>query len=153
MTPKALYNEEDGEKLKRANTLQKERVKNATSKRVLAISNSSASLKPGDYVRVKRLKKGELRKDKGFANWSSQIFVVTRRIRSKTEITQERYKIKNLDTNVEVKRTYYREDLLLISKNTNLKPQVADRQEEEDFEPREKREIKLPRKFENFFLD
>jgi transposase InsO family protein len=146
-TPQLLYNEENSDKLKRANNIQKERIENAVSKRVVAISNSSLPLVVGDYVRVKRLKKGNLRKDKGFSNWSPQIFVVVKRIRSKTEITQERYKIKSLDTDVEVKRTYYREDLLLIPKDTNLKVQVAERKEEEDFAPREKREIKKPKKY------
>ena len=134
-TPALLYNEENADKLKQANTLQKERIKNTKNKRILAISNSSTPLNIGDYVRVKRQKKGELRKDKGYDNWTREVFVVTKRIRSKTAITQERYKIKNLENGNEIKRTYYREDLLVIPKDTNFDQVIADTRQEEEYWP------------------
>jgi hypothetical protein len=53
-----------------------------------------------------------------------------------------------MENDDEVKRTYYREDLLVIPKDTNLKQATStDRKEEEDFSPRKKRDVKPPSRY------
>ena len=88
-------------------------------KRVLPIANSGKDLGIDDLVRIKHLKKGPLRKDKGYANWSEEVYKVIRKVRALRENTQPRYKLQN-DKGDIIRKLYYREDLLHIPHDTNF---------------------------------
>ena len=87
-------------------------------KRNEPILNSNIDLEPDDWVRIKRLKKNPLDKTKGYNNFSEEIYFVVRKIKSRKIGINDRYKLKNKQGNI-FKKTYYRDDLLKISKDTD----------------------------------
>ena len=88
-------------------------------KRVLPIANSGKDLGIDDLVRIKHLKKGPLRKDKGYANWSEEVYKVIRKVRALRENTQPQYHLQNDNGDI-IRKLYYREDLLHIPHDTNF---------------------------------
>ena len=59
-------------------------------------------------------------------NWSDDIYTVMKKITARKEGRNDRYKIKILDGN-ELKKTFYRDDLLKISDKTVLDNQAVGR--------------------------
>ena len=119
MTPNEKYNLSDEDIKKDLHEENKIDSKNIFKKRLdkIPISNINKDLEADDWVRIKRLKKSSLDKTKGFNNWSQEIYVIVRKIRSRNAALLPRYKVKNINGN-ELSQGYYRDDLLKISKDT-----------------------------------